>query len=226
MRTSASPGAHHLGVRSALDIFDAWLASEITPFMTQRGFVKSRASYLLKRPGGVTGVIRVRKDRYSRAEHVFLDLQAGVYVERLARLAEEITNERRPPPPSVEGCIWIFYNSDLMPPEDSPDAFDPAYGWNIRAGSSEDVDLRPLTDVVQRRLADVAIPTIERMTSEEAVRDVLMTEPDRWPLGPYLSPVLLLDIVRRLGPADQIPRLERRAKRSRARWKASFDVSA
>jgi hypothetical protein len=69
---------------------------------------------------------------------------------------------------------------------------------------------------VRRRLAEVAIPTIERMTSEEALRDAFLAEPDRWPLGPYLSTVLSLDIVRRLGPAEEIPRLERRLKRTRA----------
>jgi hypothetical protein len=200
-------------VTSALELFDAWLAREITPFMTERGFVKSRTSYLLKRPRGVTGVIKVRKDRYSRAEHVFFDLQAGVYVEGLARLAHEITGERQPPPPSIEGCTWILYHSDLMPPEDSPDAFDAAYGWNIPVNPSEG-DLRRLTGVVQRRLADVAIPTIERMASEEAMRDVLLEEPDRWPLGPYLSTALALDIVRRLGPDDEVPRLKRRLARS------------
>lgn len=71
-------------------------------------------------------MIKVRKDRYSRSERVFFDLQAGVYVERLTRLAQDITGIRLPPPPAVEGCIWILYYSDLMPPEDWPDAFDPA----------------------------------------------------------------------------------------------------
>jgi hypothetical protein len=60
---------------------------------------------------------------------------------------------------------------------------------------------------VQGRLAEVAIPTIERMSSEEAVRDAQLAE-DRWPHGPYISTVLALDIVRRLGPAEVIPRLE------------------
>lgn len=205
---------------SALTLFDEWLAREITPIMVERGFVKVRTVYLLKRQGGVTGIIKVRKDRYSRAERVFLSLEAGVYVEHLADLVEQITKERQPPPPSVDGCVWKFYYSDLMPTEDSPDAVDSAFGWHIPAGASE-ADLRPLTEAVQRRLAEVAIPTIERMSSEDAVRDALLAE-DRWPLGPYLSTALLLDIVQRLGPVEEIPRLQRRLKRVRAALKTPY----
>jgi hypothetical protein len=108
--------------------------------MADRGFVKLRTSYLLRR-SGVTGMIKVRKDRFSRAEHVFLGLQAGVYVERLAKLVEIVTKERQPPPPSLDGCVWTFYHSDLMPPQDSPEAVDPSFGWNIPAGATE-ADLR------------------------------------------------------------------------------------
>jgi hypothetical protein len=83
-----------------------------------------------------------------------------------------------------------------------------------------------LTEVVQRRLADVAIPAVDRMASEEAVRDALIAEPNRGPLGPYLSTAPVLDIVRRLGPADEAPRLKRRLTRSQPPRKAPFESPA
>jgi hypothetical protein len=178
---------------TAQRVFADWLREDIAPLMKSAGWTKS-ANTFRRETDETVGVIQLAKSHWSRADHLWFWIKAGVWSVRLDALDQRIgrrgspIDSRRPGPGD---CHWTILQSSIMRPADD---------WELFAVASK-VELDFLTNVVGQRLQSLVIPTLTARLSDTALRDELLTG---YPsLGP-LRLAYLYTLLNALGPRDRL----------------------
>ena len=176
--------------------------------MRERKFRRSGLSFARRGPGDIIQVVAFQKHPLNTAEHLGFWVNAGVWSARLAEIVDRTWGVPQARPPSVHGCQWRLAHSDMMAEE--YEAFgaktSASIYWTIHP-DHEPGDLAGLAATVRQRLAERAIPAVEAMSSETALRDVLLAATGST-FGVQLQAKLAYELVKMHGPRERLPELE------------------
>jgi hypothetical protein len=179
---------------TAQRVFDDWLRADIAPLMKSAGWTKS-ANTFRRQTDEAVGVIQLTKSHWSRADHLWFWIKAGIWSVRLDDVDQRIgrrgslIDSKRPGP---DDCHWRMLQSSIMRPADD---------WELFAVASK-IELDFLTNVVGQRLQSLVIPAVTTYLSDAALRDELLRS--NLPLGP-LRLAYLYTLLDALGPRDRLP---------------------
>jgi hypothetical protein len=171
------------------DLFRQWLQTEIAPTFRAEGWAKSGNNFRLRRSGTI-GVIQLAKSPWSRADHLWFWLKAGVWSERLAKVDAQL-DQGSPSRPTPDECHWaLWYDQIMRPGED----------WELRRGASE-AELTALGRDVRDRAFALVAPKVMAHMSDEAIREEL--------IAGYIPPsgsrlTYLYALVAAIGPIDRL----------------------
>lgn len=178
---------------TAQDLFNTWLGSDVAPWMKAAGWAKSGNTFRRKNDETV-GVVQLTKSHWSRADHLWFWIKAGVWSRRLSDLDGQIGGPGLRTATSHPGpgdCHWTMWHSDIMHPGEN---------WELYAVATR-IELTYLTNIVRHRLDALVLPTVTAHMSDAAIRDALLA--GYRPLqGPRLG--YLYTLIAALGPRDQL----------------------
>lgn len=178
---------------TAQDLFNAWLRSDIAPSMKAKGWVKSGNTFR-RTTDETVGVIQLTRSHWSRADHLWFWIKAGVWSRRLSEVDQliRIAGFRAATSPSgPDQCHWRMWHSDIMGPGED---------WELYAIASR-MELASLTNIVRQRLDSLVIPTVTAHLSDAAIRDELLAGYQSLQ-GPRLG--YLYALIAALGPREQL----------------------
>ena len=182
-----------MATRTAQSLFNAWLRTDIAPQLKRAGWRKTANTFRLENDETI-GVIQLTKSHWSRADHLWFWIKAGVWSRRLSELDHRIGVLRgsRSRLPGPDDCHWFMWHDTIMGPGDD---------WEILAISSR-IELEILGNFVRQRLESLVIPGVTAHMSDAAIRDAL--DSGYRPLtGPRFG--YLYALIEAIGPHERLP---------------------
>jgi hypothetical protein len=165
------------------------MRTAIAPTLRAHDFTGSGQTYH-RRQGSNWGVFNVQKSVASTAAYVFFTINVGVWSERVATA---VTPAHRPRRPSVWDCHWQERVGHLLP--EKRDVW-----WTL----DSEMESSRLSDYLRQITSEHAIPAILAHTSDEALRDLWLSEVSHG-LTNYRRLQNLLVLLKALGPSDHLP---------------------
>lgn len=173
---------------TASTTFKDWIRDEVAPLLKERGFARVGLAFRTC-IGNNIALIHIQKSVKSSATEVKFTATAGVWSRRIAAFLENSTDSM----PAIEECHWTQRFGELV-------SFGDDYWWALHARQNDLECLARFADVLVRR----AIPLVQAMASDEALRDLWLTG-----RGPGLTGIQRLTylsiLLREIGPASALP---------------------
>ena len=179
---------------TAQGLFNAWLQTEITPRLKAAGWRKTANTFRLVNEETI-GVIQLTKSPWSRADHLWFWIKAGVWSRRLSELDHRIGRGLQGPGsglPGPDDCHWIMWHDTIMGAADD---------WEVLAVSSR-IELEILGNFVRHRLESLVVPGVTAHMSDAAIRDAL-DGGYRPTAGSRLG--YLYTLIEAIGPLERLP---------------------
>ena len=175
---------------TSADAFNLLLKEVIAPMLKPSGLTRRRQglTFYLERAANY-GLLHFAKERTYSRRLVRFEIELGVFSESIGRWERAAFARKRP---LIQDCHWRQY---MTRP-----GTDQVWRWTIERGCKWET----LAAEVQTAARDVAVPVLDRMIRDEALRDEWLSEvkiPDPYPDVQLL--IKLLKLLKTIGPVEQ-----------------------